>query len=182
MLSTCTVLKVQLIIGLRVYLTVACVVTPAHARHVAAPFDGVLLAVSAVPGDRVVEGQVLCEFDGRDVAQQVAALTAELNVTERERDRAMGASSPVDVKLAEAQRELVRARLVIARRRVERAVVRAPIDGIVVAGDLRKQVGGTIAKGRPLFEIAPEDEWSLELAVPEYAAAELRAGTAASGR
>ncbi len=159
-------------------ITVPSVVTPAVVRHVAAPYEGVLAVAYVMEGDLVRRGDVLCELDRRDINQQINALKAELSVLETEKDRGMAAESPVEVRLALAKQHLVRARLDIAASRARRATLRAPIDGIVVLGDLRKMIGTVVAQGDPLFELAPVDEWRIELEIPEALAADTRTGLA----
>ena len=154
-------------------LTVPCVIRPAQIRHITAPFDAVLASATVIEGDYVKRGDVLCELDHRDLDQQRAELLAELAVLERTRDRAMADDSPVEVQLALANQELVRAKLDIVERRIEQAVIRAPMDGVIVAGDLRKLIGSVVARGDPFFEVAPLDNWTLELEVPESASADL---------
>jgi biotin carboxyl carrier protein len=156
------------------YLTVPCVVAPSHARHVTTPFDGVLAAAYVVAGDRVKRGDVLCEFDRRDIDQQLAKLTSELQVLEREQDQAIASDSPVEAQLAVAKQHLVKAKLDIARRRAEQTALRAPFDGVVVAGDLRTLVGSVMRQGDPLFHVAPLDHWKLELEVPQSSIADVR--------
>jgi multidrug resistance efflux pump len=157
-------------------LTVPCVVTPAHVRHVHAPIEGALAAAYVVQGDRVRQGDLLCEFDHRDLDQQRTELSAQAEVYERERDRAMAAHAPAESQLALANQQLVTAKLDIVNARIERTAVRAPIDGVVVLGDLRKSVGGMLPQGEPLFQIAPADEWTVELEVPESAVGSLSVG------
>lgn len=154
-------------------LTVPCVVTPNQLRHTAVPFDAVIASAAVIEGDRVAQGDVLCEMDHRDLDQQRAELLAELAVGERAIDRARAQDEPVEVQLAQANRELTRAKLDIINRRIEQATVRAPIDGVIVSGDLRKRIGSVVTRGEPLFAIAPLTGWTLELAVPEAASADL---------
>jgi multidrug resistance efflux pump len=59
---------------------------------------------------------------------------------------------------------------------VDRAVIRAPFDGVVIVGDLRKRVGSSLAQGDPLFQVAPSDRWRLELEVPQAKTADLAVG------
>jgi hypothetical protein len=155
-------------------LAVSCLVAPAEVRHVTTPFDGVLASAAVIQGDYVQRGDVLCEMDQRDLDQQRAELTAEIAVLERERDRAMAETSPVDVQLALAKQRLAQAKLDVVNTRIEQATVRSPIDGVVVCGDLRKRIGGVLTRGEPLFEVAPLDKWMLELHVPDADADELK--------
>ncbi len=155
------------------HVSVPCTVRPAEIRHITAPYDALLGAVATVEGDRVMQGDVLCTLDHRELRQEREQLRAELAVLERTRDRAMAEDSPIEAKLALAQQHLIRTRLDRVERRIEQATVRAPIDGMVVAGDLRKRIGSVVQRGEPLFEVAPLTAWTLELAVPEHAAADV---------
>lgn len=157
-------------------LTVPCTVNPLRANVVAVPFDGTLLTAAAVEGDRVTAGQVLCELDSRDLQQQRNELLAEIAVFEREKDHATAARDPAGAQLALARQELARTRLQIADSRLERSVIRAPFDGIVVAGDLRKQVGNVVTRGQALFEVAPLSGWHIQLEIPETDVDEVAAG------
>ncbi len=164
-------------------LGVPAVVTAAEIRHISSPFDGALTTAHVVEGDHVARGDILCELDHRTLDQEKAQLLAELAMLERVMDKARAEASPFEVKLALAKQELVDAQLDIVTRRIEQATITSPIDGVVVAGDLRKMIGGIVARGYPLFEVAPLDRWTLELQVPEASSEELNAqlsGTFAS--
>ena len=156
-------------------LAVPAVVTAAEIRHVSAPMNGVLASASVIEGDHVSQGDILCQFDDRDFDQQRAQLLAELTVLERVMDRARADESPFDAQLARAQQELARTKLDIVDRRIQQATLTAPIDGVIVAGDLRKHIGSVLTRGDPLFQIAPLDRWTLELQVPEASSDDLAA-------
>jgi hypothetical protein len=165
------------IFGTGVYnLTVPCTVAPRQLRHVSAPNDGVLVATSVIAGDTVRRGDVLAELDRRELEQERAVLRARLAVLEHEQDRARAEESPVEVQLALAQATLTRAQLDIVESKIRRAVIRAPIDGVIVAGDLRPRIGGVLAQGDPMFAVAPHEGWTVELEVPEADADELTDG------
>lgn len=155
--------------------SIPCTVAAAQTRHLAAPFDAALVLAAAVEGDRVQAGDVLCRFDTLDLEQQRAELAAQLAVFEHEADRARAAQNAYEATLAVANQTLVAARLAILDRRIEQATVRAPIDGLVIVGDLRPRVGEVLTRGTPLFQVAPMDGWKLELEVPERVADDFRA-------
>ncbi len=180
--SRITVIVTALFIGWFVFgtweyqITVPCTVTPAKIRHAAAPFDGVLASAERIAGDHVRQGDVLCTFDRRDLELQRSELEAEIAVLEREKDRTFAREERAEYQVAEANQRLARAKLAVAERRIEQSVLRAPIDGMVVVGDLRKRIGSVVEMGTPLFEVAPLEDWKLEVEVPEWAAEEVRAG------
>ncbi len=154
-------------------LTVSAVVKPQQTRHVTAPFDGVLSAAAALEGDLVARGDVLCQLDQKDVEHQGAETVAQINVFERKKDQALAEDDPVGFQLALASQKLARAKLDTINTRIARCTIRTPIDGMIVAGDLRKSLGSVVQLGDPLFEIAPLRAMVLELQVPEADADEL---------
>ncbi|MEO1534312.1 MAG: HlyD family efflux transporter periplasmic adaptor subunit [Planctomycetota bacterium] len=153
-------------------------VLPAEQRHIAAPFAGQLAAVLVAPGDDVVEGQVLAEFDRSELEVEREQLRAEIEIARLNEDRAIADSKSADAALARAERTRGEARLREVERRIEQSSVRAPFTGRVVAGDLRKRVGETLPLGEPLFQIADTSEWTLEVEVPQRVAGDVQAGLA----
>lgn len=151
-------------------LTVPATLRAANPIHIAAPFDGTIASVRAIEGDAVKKGDVLCELDTSDLRLQRAELVAQISVLDRERDKATSQNRPVEAQLALANRELAEARLALVDRKIERSQLRAPMDGMVVAGDLRTRLGALVPVGEPLVTVAPAGLWSLELSVSESAA------------
>ena len=52
--------------------------------------------------------------------------------------------------------------------RITNLEIRSPQAGIVVAGDLKDTEGVPLETGESLFEIAPLDQMTIEVAIPEY--------------
>lgn len=156
--------------------TVPCRLAVTDARHVGVPSDGVLAQVFVEPGDRVSAGDPLCSFDASAAELERAQLRAERAVLEIQRRRAMAADEPAEAELARANLVQVDAHLRLVEHRIDRALVRAPIDGVVVTGDLRERQGDVFAKGDSLFEIARVDRWALDLEVPESRVDDVESG------
>lgn len=154
-------------------LTVSAVVKPHQVRHVTAPFDGLLRTAVALEGDMVARGDVLCQLDQQDIEQQGVEIVAEINLFERKKDQALAKNDPVGYQLALASQKLALARLDTTNRRIEKSTIRATIDGMVVAGDLRKRLGSVVQIGDALFEVAPLHAMVLELEIPEADADDL---------
>lgn len=159
---------------------VTSVVRPTLSRQVAAPYAAALASVEKKVGQRVTAGEVLCLLDTRDLVLERKELLAQLAAGEQQVQSAMAGKLPVDARLAELEVRVTRARLATIEDRISRAVIRSPIDGFVVTGDLHKQIGCVLEQGTPLFEVASPDEWKLELQLPDHASAEVNAGL--SGR
>ena len=57
-----------------------------------------------------------------------------------------------------------------------RTHLRAPLDGLVVSGDLSQSIGAPTERGQVLFEVAPLDAYRILLQVDEREAAEIAVG------
>lgn len=145
-------------------------------HHLGAPSAGVLVAAHVQPGDRVRTGQVLFEFDQRELAQELAELNAQIEVFQAEADRAVPNEDLAEARIAMANMETTRIRRDIVRTRFEQARVRSPVDGVVVQGDPRQYIGSVLPQGQPLLQIAPDGAWKIEVALPQWALRDVQAG------
>jgi multidrug efflux pump subunit AcrA (membrane-fusion protein) len=75
-----------------------------------------------------------------------------------------------------AQADQARARIKLLEERIKRSVLRSPIDGVVVVGDLKRQIGAPVKTGDVMFEICPAKDLRAELAVDEKDVHELKPG------
>lgn len=148
-------------------LTVPCTVAALDPRVVSCPRDGILSDLFAKPGDIVRKGQLLALLDSHDDELRRAELDAEQLAIEAQIDVALSEYDSGGLRVLEAQRNGVRSKIAVVSRRIEHARVRAPIDGIVLAGELREQLGARIAMGEPLFEVTRYDGGRVKMRIPE---------------
>ena len=153
-----------------------CKVEPDFRRFVAAPFDGRLEQVDAHPGDLVTAGQRLAVMDNREIEFELEGLLAERQKAERERTSQLARRNVSESQIATLEGDRIGARIDVLTDRRERLAVTAPIDGMVVEGDLDRVRGMPMEKGHTLFEIAPLDRVVCELHVAEYDAREIAVG------
>ena len=149
---------------------------------VTAPFDGFIAQVRVRPGERVAQGQLLARLDDRDLKLEQGKFRSErdqaagkLRQAMSERDAPAMALAAADVQQAEAQLALVEAKLV-------RAVLVAPMDGLLVSGDWVQQIGGPVETGKEMFEIAATDGFRVVLHVPDRDIARVQPGQAGALR
>lgn len=126
---------------------------------VSAPVEGTLEEVLHREGDHVNQGDVLLKFDSRDLQKE--ALAAEKEAAQS-RDQARiylhdndpdnDAQAQVEIKKAEA----AEAQAELKNLQKERTIVRAPVTGMIVRGDLRNQQSSRIQFGQDLMEIRPD--------------------------
>ena len=155
-------------------LTVPCVVKAAGRRSVSCPRDGILAEIFVRPGDSVRTGQLLAEFDSQDDQLARAELECEQKALAAQIDRALADHDAGLLRVLEAQRMGVLARLDVCEQRIEQARIRAPQDGVVLVGDLRERVGSRMAMGDELYELARSDGALVELRIPEQVVLDAR--------
>ncbi len=122
---------------------------------VAAPIRGYLKTVRVRPGDAVREGDVLAELGDRDLELERAKLRSELSQHEGAASAAMARGERAAMAIAQAKVDETRARLGLVDHQLEQISLRAPIDGIVLQGDLWQQIGVPVDRGQSMFVVAP---------------------------
>ncbi len=146
-------------------------------RVVAAPFAGKLATVAFDrPGLPVKAGDVLATIETEDLQLEMLALQAEQNQYEKQAAAALRDGKLGEVEVARAMAAKTQARIDLAQRQIEQATLTAPIDGTIVAGELKQQIGTALEAGQTLFELAPLQALRAELLVPEDDIAEVRPG------
>lgn len=149
----------------------------ATTQHVvAAPFDGPLLAANVKVGDRVSAGDVLVELDTSRLRYERADLEAKAATKRIEADIADRESKTADAQMARSDVKQLRARIDLLTWQIERARIKSPIDGVIVAGDLTRQIDAPVTTGDALYEIAKLDDLRARLSVPEADIADVRIG------
>lgn len=147
--------------------TCPVVLEPISRRIIAAPFEGVFDRSLVKPGDRIDAGQVLGRMDGRELRTRLAGCEAELSRAAKSRDVNLAAGKLGGTQIDRLEMERLEHEREVLRRRLEQLEIRSPIAGVVVTGDLLRYEAATLEVGQTLYEIAPLDRFTAELAVPE---------------
>ena len=147
-------------------------------RAAVAPFEGYLREAPARAGDIVKAGQLLARLEDKDLKLEQVRWEAELEVAQRKEREAMAAGNRVNQRLAAAQANQARAQLGLVTERLARVQITAPLDAVVVKGDLSQQLGSPVQQGQVLFELAPLDSWRVILKVDERDIALVQPGQA----
>jgi len=147
-------------------------------RVVTAPFDGYVEATSVRPGDLVAADQVLCRLEDRDLKLEELKWSSETAKLQKEYREAMAAHENARVRILQAQLEQAAAQLELVEEQLSRTQVTAPLDGMIVKGDLTQSLGAPVERGDVLFEVAPLDDYRVMLAVNEAEVGQLAPGLA----
>ena len=132
-----------------------------------APFQGLVARAEAKAGDRVAQGDVIFALDDRDLRLEAEKWRSELAQLSQEERRALSEGDRGEAVLLAAQKRQAEAQLALAETRLERATVRAPMDAVVISGDMSQRIGAPAEEGEQLFALAPLDAYRVVLDVDE---------------
>jgi multidrug resistance efflux pump len=132
-----------------------------------APFDGYLRKVQVQVGDQVAAGATLVELDTRDLALEASMAEADLVRYGRESEKAMAAGQLAEMQISAARAQQAAARLEMVRYQLDHAQVRAPYAGVVIEGDLQKNLGAPVRKGDLLLKLAQTTDAYIELEIDQ---------------
>jgi len=138
-----------------------------NTRLISAPIDGVVAEMFVTSGDHVESGEILLTIDTQDLFLQLTELQAELQRNLAEADRARAQFLSVDLAIAEARINQVRARIDRVNYQIKEARVTAPISGIVVEGQKNELISTPVSRGQHLIRLAQMEDLYLILRVSE---------------
>jgi len=136
-------------------------------RAAVAPFDGYVASASARAGDIVSKGQVLAELDDREVRLELARWQAEKEQAARKYREALSKRDAASSRIFAAQQSQAEAQLALAEDKLQRTQLVAPLDSVVVSGDLSQLLGAPVERGKVLFELAPLGAYRVILQVDD---------------
>ncbi len=146
--------------------------------YVTAPFDGHLDHVRFRVGDAVRQGEVLLSLDQTSLLLREAELIAEQNRYLGELEKARASYATADMRITQALYDQAAARHQLVRHQLAQSVVRSPIDGVVIEGDLAERIGSPVQQGDLLFKLAGVRRLYAEAEVKETDVQELHEGMA----
>lgn len=136
-------------------------------RVAVAPFNGRISRAEVQAGDRVAAGDLLFALDHRDLLLEASKWESELDQLRLTQRRALAADERSEARIASAQITQATEQLALANAQLARASVHAPIDGVVIAGDLSQRIGAPIQEGEEVFTLAPLDSFRVILDLDE---------------
>jgi multidrug resistance efflux pump len=156
------------------------VVEAAPRARVHAAVPGILDGVRVAEGDTVGAGEPLATIWSPELLARATELEGRVGRHAVEEARAQAAGDRSAAGEARAELESARAGLARIRSRLDAALVRAPIEGVVVAPRLRERVGESVAEGSLLLEVASLGRRAARVHVPVGAARNLAVGQRAN--
>ncbi|MCB1939401.1 MAG: HlyD family efflux transporter periplasmic adaptor subunit [Rhodocyclaceae bacterium] len=134
-------------------------------RAMVAPADGYIHKAFVRPGDAVREGQVLVELADRELQLERRRLRSELAQHDNAFSAALALAERGQFVVERARADEARARIALIDHQLDRGLIRAPMEAVVLTGDLDQSQGAPVERGEVLLVLAPRARYRLMLEV-----------------
>src|SRR5579864_4017288 len=125
----------------------AATVAPAATAHVQPGVDGVVKNVYVREGDRVTKNAVLAELADWNFRSDVAAAQAKYSEAMETMNRALAQNDGTRAGTERVKADYRKAELTRAQERLDRTIIRAPLDGVVITPHMENAVGRRLTQG-----------------------------------
>jgi hypothetical protein len=140
------------------------------------PFNSFVYEVKVNEGDKVSKGDILLTLDQNELYLKESGILAEIYKYKSESEKRRATRELADMRIALAKKEQSEASLQRIRYHIDKSVIKAPINGIIVQGDKEDLLGSPVTKGDILFKIANPTELYLKLKIKESDIDEIKVG------
>ncbi len=143
------------------------IVEPDKLALLPVPFNGFIESVAYRPGDLVPGGAALFTMDDGELRVEKARAEADLRRYLAEAELAEARNERAEFRVARELAGQAQARLQLADYRLNRAVIRAPFEGILVEGDLRERIGAPVNQGEVMMKFSQLEGLFIEIELEE---------------
>ncbi len=145
-------------------------------RAIVAPFDGYVARAHARAGETVAAGDVIAELEDRELKLELRRWLSQRDEVSKQYRKALSELDHSQARIFRAQVAQAQAQLELIDQQLGRSQLLAPIDGIIISGDLSRSLGAPVERGEVLFEVAPLAEYRVVLQVNESEIRDVRQG------
>ncbi|MHC4752437.1 MAG: HlyD family efflux transporter periplasmic adaptor subunit [Planctomycetota bacterium] len=139
-----------------------------YQQVVPAPFDGYIKSVEIEVGEEVEGGNsILGSLDTAELRLRLAEAKAEKAGYLKQSSAAMRDGETAQAQIAQASADKAQAQIELLDYQISQASLVSPISGVVVKGDLKREIGAPVQVGDVLFEVCPLELLRAQLLVPE---------------
>jgi len=152
------------------------VVAPGRRALVQPEVEGVVSQVLVHEGESVQRGQVLAEMEAWNLRSAVAEARSKYESAMLQMNRALAANDGTEAGVHRVQVDFWKAEVERSRQMLERAKLRAPIDGVVATPHVESFTGRKLQQGDSFAEIVDISQATVDVAIDDADAGLLKAG------
>jgi RND family efflux transporter MFP subunit len=142
-------------------------IAPGHAAHVGADFEGIVKQVMVKEGDRVRQGTVIGSLEDWDYRSALAAAQAKREIALTLINRALAANDGTEAGIQQAQSDYWTAEVARAQERLDRTLLRSPIDGVVATPHLENLVGRKLKFGETIADVVDNSQALVDVTIDQ---------------
>ena len=132
-----------------------------------AQVEGRVVEILAAVGDTLSKGQPLAQLDDTELRKQYEIAAQEETRLKAEADRLLSLNERTAAQVAQLALQRARREKEFHKGRLDLAVIRSPIDGVVMTPELRSRQGDALQPGSQLALIGSPSAWDLEISLRE---------------
>jgi len=152
------------------------VVAPGRRALVQPEVEGVVAKVFVREGEAVRKGQVLAEMEAWNLRSALAEAQARYETTILQMNRALAGNDGTEAGVHRVQADYWKAEVGRARQLLEKAELRAPIDGVVATPHVENFAGRKLQQGDSFAEIVDASQAVVDVAIDDSDAGLLKVG------
>jgi multidrug resistance efflux pump/GAF domain-containing protein len=142
-----------------------------------APFDGYIETINVEVSDEIeADTTILGSLDTAELNLNLATVKAERAGYLKEAAEYMDRGEIAQNQISRAKAEQADARIKLLEYQIGQAKLKSPISGVVVEGDLKREIGAPVNVGDVLFEVCPLELLRAQLLVPEDQIYDIKVG------
>ena len=156
------------------------VVAPAHSARVQPEVAGLVQTVSVREGDTVKQGTVLASLADWQYRAELAAAQAKYETAVSRMNKALAANDGTEAGIESVQADYWNTEVARAQQRLQKTLLRSPIDGVVATPHVEDWVGRDLKPGDAFAEVLDTSRAIVDVAVDQQDVSLLRPGGKAS--
>jgi multidrug resistance efflux pump len=139
-----------------------------YQQVIPAPFDGYIESVEVEIGDYVEAGKtILASLETTDLRLKLAQAEANKSSYNKQADAYRDKEDFSQMAIYEEKEKEVDAEIDYLKYQIDQASLISPMSGVVVKGDLKRQIGAPVKVGDVMFEVCPLEALRAQLHIPE---------------
>lgn len=145
-------------------------------RIMAAPVDGYIAMANKRAGDVVKAGDLIATLDDKDLKLEEIKLKSQRQQLQRKYRSSLASRDRSKVNIFNAQIGQANANLELVTEQLSRLKLIAPIDGMIIEGDLTQSIGSPVSRGDVLYKVSPTGSYRVILNVDESDISQIEIG------